>query len=247
MRRAIEIDGLSKRFGRRAVFERFDLFVEPGETLAILGASGCGKSTLLRCIAGLVRPDSGTIAVRDELGFVFQEPRLLPWLTVEKNVAFAARSDVERARVRDVLELVGLTGAAHLLPKQLSGGMAQRAALARTLVRNPKILLLDEPLSALDALLRLELQSSLAQIIRETESTAVLVTHAVDEALYLADRVAVLDGAPARQSLELTVPSALRRSHTADLTHERIALLSALGIENRVPKRSHRGLRVVGP
>jgi len=94
MRHAIEIEGLSKRFGPRAVLERFELFVEPGETLAILGASGCGKSTLLRCIAGLVRPDAGTIAVRDELGFVFQEPRLLPWLTVERNVAFAARSDV---------------------------------------------------------------------------------------------------------------------------------------------------------
>jgi sulfonate transport system ATP-binding protein len=247
MRHAIEIDGLSKHYGPRVVLERFELFVEPGETLAILGASGCGKSTLLRCIAGLVRPDAGTIAVRDELGFVFQEPRLLPWLSVERNVAFAARSDVERARVKDVLELVGLTPAAHLLPKQLSGGMAQRAAFARTLVRNPKILLLDEPLSALDALLRLELQTSLAKIVRETDSTAVLVTHDVQEALYLADRIVVLDGAPARGVLELEVPVPLRRSRTADLTDERIALLAALGIEGRVPKRSHRGLRVVAP
>jgi sulfonate transport system ATP-binding protein len=247
MRYAIEIEGLSKRFGGRNVFERFDLSVEPGETLAILGASGCGKSTLLRCIAGLVRSDGGSIAVRDELGFVFQEPRLLPWLTVEKNVAFAARGEVERARVKDVLNLVGLTPAAHLLPKQLSGGMAQRAALARTLVRNPKILLLDEPLSALDALLRLELQNSLASIVRETGSTAVLVTHDVEEALYLADRILVLDGTPARTVLELDAPQALRRSRTADLTGERVALLSALGIENRAPKRSHRGLRVVAP
>jgi len=247
MRRAIEIEALSKRFGGRAVFERLDLHVELGETLAILGASGCGKSTLLRCIAGLVRPDAGTIAVRDELGFVFQEPRLLPWLTVEKNVAFAARGEVERARVKDALELVGLTPAAHLLPKQLSGGMAQRAALARTLVRNPKILLLDEPLSALDALLRLELQNSLAAIIRETGSTAVLVTHDVGEALYLADRIVVLEGAPARGVLELEVPAAVRRSRSADLTGERIALLAALGIENRAPKRSRRGLRIVAP
>jgi len=247
MRHAIEIDGLAKRFGPRPVLDRFDLTVEPGETLAILGASGCGKSTLLRCIAGLVAPDGGTIAVRDELGFVFQEPRLLPWLTVERNVAFAARGEVERARVKDVLDLVGLTPAAHLLPKQLSGGMAQRAALARTLVRNPKILLLDEPLSALDALLRLELQNSLATIIRETGSTAVLVTHDVQEALYLADRIVVLDGIPARGILELEVPASQRRSRTADLTGERIALLSALGIENRAPKRSHRGLRAVAP
>jgi sulfonate transport system ATP-binding protein len=244
---AIEVSGLAKRFGQRSVFNEFDLLVEPGETLAVLGASGCGKSTLLRCIAGLVKPDDGTIAAHDELGLVFQEPRLMPWLSVERNVAFAARSDVERARVKEVLDLVGLSPAAHLLPKELSGGMAQRAALARTLVRNPKILLLDEPLSALDALLRLELQSSLAAIVRETNSTAVLVTHDVEEALYLADRIIVLEGTPARRSLELLVPPSRRRSHTADLTDERVALLGALGVEGRAPKRAHRGLRIVAP
>jgi ABC-type nitrate/sulfonate/bicarbonate transport system ATPase subunit len=248
MKHAIEIEGLTKRFGSRSVLSRFDLVVEPGETLAILGASGCGKSTLLRCIAGLVQPDDGAIAIRDELGFVFQEPRLMPWLTVEKNVAFAARSDAERARVNEVLALVGLSPAAHLLPKELSGGMAQRAALARTLVRNPKILLLDEPLSALDALLRLELQEALASIIRETGSTAVLVTHDVQEALYLADRIIVLAGAPARGTLEMTVPPSLRRARYADLTDERVALLAALGIEHRPgAARAHRGLRIVAP
>jgi ABC-type nitrate/sulfonate/bicarbonate transport system ATPase subunit len=237
MKYAIEVSELTKGFGERPVFKEFDLLVEPGETLAVLGASGCGKSTLLRCIAGLVKPDAGTIAAHDELGLVFQEPRLMPWLTVERNVLFAARSDVERARVNEVIDLVGLSPAAHLLPKQLSGGMAQRAALARTLVRNPKILLLDEPLSALDALLRLELQTSLAAI----------VTHDVEEALYLADRIIVLDGTPARRSLELLVPPARRRSHTADLTDERVALLDALGVEGRAPKRAHRGLRIVAP
>ena len=247
MKHAIEVSELTKSFGDRPVFREFDLLVEPGETLAVLGASGCGKSTLLRCIAGLVKPAGGTIAAHDELGLVFQEPRLMPWLTVERNVLFAARSDVERARVNEVIDLVGLSPAAHLLPKALSGGMAQRAALARTLVRNPKILLLDEPLSALDALLRLELQTSLAAIIRETNSTAVLVTHDVEEALYLADRIIVLDGTPARRSLELLVPPARRRSHTADLTDERVALLDALGVEGRAPKRAHRGLRIVAP
>jgi sulfonate transport system ATP-binding protein len=247
MKYAIEVSGLAKRFGPRPVFNDFDLLVERGETLAVLGASGCGKSTLLRCIAGLVKPDDGAIAAHDEIGFVFQEPRLMPWLTVERNVAFAARSDVERARVTEVLALVGLLPAAHLLSKELSGGMAQRAALARTLVRKPKILRLDEPLSALDALLRLELQSSLAAILRETDSTAVLVTHDVEEALYLADRIIVLDGTPARRSLELVVPAARRRSHTADLTEERAALLDALGVEGRAPKRAHRGLRIVAP
>jgi len=230
MRAAVSVDRLVKRFGPRTVFDGFDLRVEPGETVAILGASGCGKSTLLRCVAALVPLDAGSIAVDGEIGFVFQEPRLMPWLTLEKNVIFAARSDAERARVENAIGLVGLTNAAHLLPKALSGGMAQRAALARTLVRSPKVLLLDEPLSSLDALLRLELQGAIARIVRETASTAVLVTHDVDEALFLADRIVVLESSPARPSLELIVPAECRRSRYADLTGERVRLLAALGV-----------------
>jgi len=233
LRPAVQVDRISKRYEARTVFEAFELDVEAQETVAILGASGCGKSTLLRCIAGLTKPDAGRINVSGEIGIVFQEPRLMPWLSVERNVAFAARGDVERARVKDVIDLVGLAQAAHLLPKHLSGGMAQRAALARTLLRSPKILLLDEPLSALDALLRLELQGAIAQIVRETASTAILVTHDVDEALYLADRIVVLEGSPAERSLELTVPPSLRRSRYADVTEERIKLLSALGVDKR--------------
>ncbi len=239
MKSAIEVQGLVKRFGDRSVFDGFNLTLERGETLAILGASGCGKSTLLRCIGGLERPDAGSIVVDGEFGIVFQEPRLFPWLTVERNVAFAARSDAERARVNDVLELVGLTSAAHLLPKQLSGGMAQRASLARTLVRNPAILLLDEPLSALDALLRLDLQAALGTIVQRLGATAVLVTHDVDEALYLADRIIVLAGTPARVVLALEVPLEQRRSRTADTAAQRIALLGALGVSGieRDPRR----------
>lgn len=235
MSAAVAIRGLAKRYGERRVFERFDLDVAEGETLAILGASGCGKSTLLRCVGRLESPDAGSVAGTGEIGFVFQEPRLMPWLTVERNVAFAARDERERARVGGVLDLVGLGAAADLLPKQLSGGMAQRAALARSLVRSPKILLLDEPLSALDALLRLDLQTAIARIVRETGSTAILVTHDVDEALYLADRVIVLAGAPARAVRELRVPGDARRSRTADLTNERIALLAALGVVEEAP------------
>ncbi len=243
---ALDVAGLTKRFGAREVFEHFDLTVRRGQTVAILGASGCGKSTLLRCMAGLVEPDAGAIAVDGEIGFVFQEPRLMPWLTVEKNVALAARSDVERARVNAAIELVGLSSAAHVLPKQLSGGMAQRAALARTLVRSPKILLLDEPLSALDALLRIELQGAIGNIVRETESSAVLVTHDVDEALFLADRVVVLSGTPARQTLELAVPAGLRRTRYADLTPQRVELLAALGVvgPHAAPRARH-GLRAL--
>jgi sulfonate transport system ATP-binding protein len=231
MKPAVAVDKLSKRFGTRAVFDDFTLTVEHGETLAILGQSGCGKSTLLRCIAGLTPPDAGTIAVEGEIGIVFQEPRLMPWLSVEKNVAFAARGDVERARVKDAIDLVGLSSAAHLLPKELSGGMAQRVALARSLVRSPKILLLDEPLSALDALLRLELQTAIATIVRETGCTALLVTHDVDEALYLGSRVLVLDGSPARVSFEVTIPRERRYSRSIELAGERARLLGALGVD----------------
>ena len=227
---AVIVRSLSVRFGARTVFEDFGLDVPRGETLAILGPSGCGKSTLLRAIGRLVSHSGGTIDTEGEIGLVFQEPRLMPWLTVEKNVSFAARSDVERARVKDVIELVGLGHAAHLLPKALSGGMAQRVSLARSLVRSPKLLLLDEPLSALDALSRLELQTAIARIVRETGCTAILVTHDVDEALYLADRIVVLTSSPAIASYTLDVPAGSRRVRSADLTHERNALYAALGV-----------------
>jgi sulfonate transport system ATP-binding protein len=162
-----------------------------------LGASGCGKSTLLRCIAGLERPDDGTIVTAGEIGIVFQEPRLFPWLDVRRNVAFAARTDAERARVDQVLALVGMVHAAQLMPKALSGGMAQRVALARTLVRDPALLLLDEPFAALDALRRIELRASVREILEFTRASAILVTHDVDDALVLADRIIVLAGSPA--------------------------------------------------
>ena len=234
---SVHVAALVKSYGARRVLDGFDLDVRAGETVAILGASGCGKSTLLRCVGGLERPDAGIVDVAGEIGFVFQEPRLMPWLTVERNVEFAARDADERARIGDVLALVGLGDATHLLPKELSGGMAQRAALARSLLRSPKVLLLDEPLSALDALLRLDLQTAIARIVRDTGSTALLVTHDVDEAIYLADRVIVLEGAPARCALELTIPAAVRRSRLADVTVERIALLGALGVDEAASAR----------
>jgi sulfonate transport system ATP-binding protein len=228
---AVTIDRLTVRFRAHRVFEEFSLVVAPGETLAILGPSGCGKSTLLRAIGRLIIPQSGGVETSSEIGIVFQEPRLLPWLSVEKNVAFAARGEVERARVKDAIDLVGLTHAAHLLPKALSGGMAQRTSLARSLIRSPQLLLLDEPLSALDALTRLDLQVAIARIIRETASTAILVTHDIDEALFLADRIIVLEGAPASVATILEVPPAARRVRSADLTPERNALYAALGVD----------------
>jgi sulfonate transport system ATP-binding protein len=217
---AARIRSLRKAYGTHLVFDGLDLDVARGERVAILGASGCGKSTLLRCIAGLERSDAGTIATTGEIGVVFQEPRLFPWLDVARNVAFPARTGDERARVPNVLALVGLAHAARRLPKQLSGGMAQRAALARALVRDPHLLLLDEPFAALDALRRIELRSAVREILEFTRASAILVTHDVDDALALADRVIVLAGSPAEIAFTGTVGT----------TATRAAILDALGV-----------------
>jgi sulfonate transport system ATP-binding protein len=231
---AIRIDDLRVAFGELRVLDGLSLSVERGEIVAVLGPSGCGKSTLLRAIAGLDVHPLGAIAVEGDVGYVFQEPRLFPWLNVEKNVRFAARTAEERARVDEVLELTGLQNARETLPKALSGGMAQRAALARTLVRKPSVLLLDEPLAALDALRRLQLQEALAEIIDAVGATAILVTHDIEEALYLADRIVVLGGSPSRIALEITIPPHKRRNRDANLNTERSTLFHALsGNETR--------------
>ncbi len=224
---AVRITGLTKGFGGQPVFTDFDLTVPRGERLAILGASGCGKSTLLRCIAGLEAPQAGTIAVAGEVGFVFQEPRLFPWLTVEKNVDFAARDAVERSRIGEVLALVGLTAARTKLPKELSGGMAQRATLARTLVRKPDLILLDEPLAALDALRRLELRAALREIVAASDATAILVTHDVDEAIDLGTRYLVFERAEG--GVRASEPAAHNAGAPETL---RKRLLAALGVKS---------------
>jgi sulfonate transport system ATP-binding protein len=193
---AIRIRGLVKRYGGHTIFDGLELDVAHGDRLAVLGASGCGKSTLLRCIAGLESWDGGEIDVAGEIGYVFQEPRLFGWLDVERNVAFAARNAKEKARVPEVLALVGMTSARAKLPKHLSGGMAQRAAIARALVRKPEVLLFDEPLASLDALTRLELRASLHKILTQAGATAVWVTHDVEDAVTLATRTIVLQRAP---------------------------------------------------
>jgi sulfonate transport system ATP-binding protein len=227
---ATRVRGISKAYGAHLVFDNFSLDVARGERIAILGASGCGKSTLLRCIAGLERADSGTITTAGDVGIVFQEPRLFPWLNVAQNVAFGARTAEERARVPGLLGLVGLAHAEKQLPKALSGGMAQRAALARALVRDPNVLLLDEPFAALDALRRIELRSAVREILAFARASAILVTHDVDDALALADRAIVLAGSPAEVVFAGTIGQ--------DAT--RAAILRALG----VPAEAERGERV---
>ncbi len=194
--------GLVRGFaGRGTVLGPVSFTVRRGELLVVVGPSGGGKSTLLRCLAGLDRPDGGAIEWADgtgTVGVVFQEPRLMPWLDVRRNVGFGLRTarDDARARVDRLLSLVDLADAAHLLPKQLSGGMAQRAALARGLTTGPDLLLLDEPFSALDPATRARLQAHLRSLQSRLGTTMVLVTHDVDEAIGLGDRILVLGGRP---------------------------------------------------
>jgi ABC-type nitrate/sulfonate/bicarbonate transport system ATPase subunit len=225
---AVAIDGVSHHFDLRGtripVLDAIDLSVAQGEFVALLGPSGCGKSTLLRLVAGLEPPSSGSITA-DGLPvegpdcariLVFQDPTLFPWRTVRQNVAtgIEARGQMRqrRDRIDAMLALVGLDAFAGAYPHQLSGGMAQRAALARALVNDPALLLLDEPLGKLDSLTRLTLQAELLALWRRNGFTALMVTHDVEEALLLASRVIVLSNRPAR----------IQASHTIDLPYPRL-------------------------
>ena len=216
---AISFRGLRKKFGAKTVLDGIDLDVPAGQFLAIIGKSGCGKSTLLRLLAGLDQATSGVIshdaggAGHADIRVMFQEPRLLPWARVAENVAVGltgiAKGDAARARARDILSDVGLAERATEWPSVLSGGQKQRVALARALVGQPRILALDEPLGALDALTRIEMQGLLERIWQNQRFTSVLVTHDVAEAVVLADRVLVLD--EGRLALDVNVPLARPR------------------------------------
>src|SRR5712671_3390809 len=192
------------------------LNVDPGEIVAVVGGSGCGKSTLLRLVSGLDNPTQGAVALdgdtivspHEKIGIVFQEPRLLPWLTVAGNVGFglANRPKAERAeRVARQLDRVGLSDKANVWPRELSGGQAQRVALARALIMRPEVLLLDEPFSALDAFTRVDLQDHLLDLWADTKPTLVVVTHDVDEAIALADRIVVMRPHPGQVADEIEI------------------------------------------
>jgi len=206
----LELDRVGKTYpnGVRAL-DGVSLSVGPGEILAIVGGSGCGKSTLLRAISGLDTPSQGRVLLdgqpvtspHEKIGIIFQEPRLLPWLSVAGNVGFGLedRPRAERnERVADALARVGLTDKATMWPRELSGGQAQRVAIARALVPRPEVLLLDEPFSALDAFTRVDLQDHLLGLWTDLRPTLVLVTHDVDEAVVLADRIMVMRPRPGR-------------------------------------------------
>jgi sulfonate transport system ATP-binding protein len=253
---AVALRGVGRSFAvdgsraRRPVLRDVDLDLAAGDVVAILGPSGCGKSTLLRQVSGLDRPDAGSIRidgtpvqdVDQRSAVAFQEPRLLPWRTIRANVRLGLPRDVPHAegdaRVRDLLELTGLAEAADLRPRQVSGGMAQRASLARALARRPRVLVLDEPFGALDALTRLRMQDLLLDVHAAIPTTVLLVTHDVDEALHLADRVVLLGPDPAPGSAPgatvrrvLEVPGARPRDRgDATLAALRAELLEGLGV-----------------
>jgi sulfonate transport system ATP-binding protein len=196
----LEVRGVDKRYGARSVLHKADLVIEPGEFVAIVGRSGCGKSTLLRLVAGLEAASAGTLStdgkavngLHDDTRIMFQEARLLPWRRVLDNVALGLPRE-QRGRGREVLAQVGLAERENEWPARLSGGQRQRVALARALVHQPRLLLLDEPLGALDALTRIEMHRLIEGLWQQHRFTALLVTHDVQEAVALADRVILIE------------------------------------------------------
>ncbi|MGI9952683.1 ABC transporter ATP-binding protein [Moorellaceae bacterium AZ2] len=207
------------------VLQDLSFNVFPQEFLCILGPSGCGKTTLLRIIAGLEPDYQGTVTLEGEpingpgldRGMVFQEHRLLPWLTVTENLEFALQENKnggKRELIRSYVELVGLSGFEDSYPSQLSGGMAQRVAIARALINRPKLLLMDEPFGALDALTRLRMQQEILRIWEKEKTTVILVTHDIEEAVYLGDRIIVLSPRPGtvKRIVEVNIPRPRNRS-----------------------------------
>jgi len=254
----ITVEGVSQTFrsgkGTVEALDDVDLNVQDGECVAVIGRSGCGKSTLLRLIAGLLQPTTGTVAVggepvtgpRRDVAMMFQRPALLPWRSVLHNILLpleitgTGRGE-GRQRARQLLELAGLGGFETRLPHELSGGMQQRVALCRALVTEPRVLLMDEPFSALDSLTRIELGEELQRIHMSRKTTIVLVTHSIEEAVLLADRVVVLSSRPGRvrDVVDVKIPRPRELGPSAHLTEvaEASAQLHSL-LKTATPLRS---------
>jgi sulfonate transport system ATP-binding protein len=251
----IDISRVSKSFvlnsTRVEALREVSLTIEPGAFMTLVGPSGCGKSTLLRLIAGLEAADSGNIKVGGrpvrspglDRGMVFQDHRLFPWLSVERNILLSLRKapypgPQKRKIVHDLISLVGLTGFENALPHQLSGGMSQRAAIARALAPRPDILLLDEPFGALDSLTRTHLQAEFLRIWKHEEITMLMVTHDVEEAVFLSDRVVVIEPRPGRirRSIDIRLQKPRRRSDP-EFIALREEILGLLGPVERVANK----------
>lgn len=234
----VEIQHLKKQFpskdGALTALSDINLQVPEGRFLSIIGGSGCGKSTLLRIIGGLEKEYEGSVLVDGkpvkgasrEKGFVFQDHRLLPWFSVKENIRFGLSTERKRddAWIEKYIELVGLKDFGNALPRELSGGMAQRVSIARALANQPRILLLDEPFGALDAITRINLQEQLLEIWKEEPVTMILVTHDIDEAIYLGNEVVVMTPRPGRikkiKKIELEVPRRRTGSHFSEIKDE---------------------------
>lgn len=227
----VRVRGLTRRFGERVVLDNIDLDIGRGEFVAMLGRSGSGKSTFLRALAGLDHEVSGTglLAVPDTLSVVFQDARLLPWKRLLDNVSYGLRGEKPRERALAALAEVGLTGRENAWPAELSGGEQQRVALARALVREPQLLLADEPFGALDALTRLRMHELLRRLCEHHRPAVLLVTHDVDEAIHLAQRVVVLDQGKLKVDVQVDLPAEgpARQARVSELRDQ---LLASLGV-----------------
>ncbi|MFV3386202.1 ABC transporter ATP-binding protein [Pseudomonas sp. NY15364] len=233
----IELRRVSKSFGATVVLNDVSLSLAAGEVVSLLGPSGCGKSTLLRIAAGLDQDYQGGLELNPLLNFgrgngigvVFQEPRLMPWLSVAQNVGFTDGWVADDSWVQQLLRDVGLHGRGEALPKHLSGCQAQRVAIARGLYGKPQVLLLDEPFSTVDAFTRMKLQDLVVELAARYEIAVLLVTHDLDEAFYLSDRVLIFGGTPSRLQRELAVPLARPRDRrSAELAYLRGEALTEL-------------------
>ncbi|MBO4291996.1 MAG: ABC transporter ATP-binding protein [Lachnospiraceae bacterium] len=252
----IKIENVGKSFvnadgSTLTALKNLNLTIEPGTFVSLIGPSGCGKTTLLRAIAGLNVADEGAVyldgerikAPGYERGFAFQQANLFPWLNIRKNISFGLRArgiyKENKEEVEHYIEMVGLKGFEKSYPHQLSGGMNQRASLARALVGHPKVLLLDEPLGALDAFTRMNMQDEILRIWKEHHMTMIMVTHDVDEAVYLSDQVVVMSPRPAR--IEKVIPIELARPRArgnGDFLKYRTEILEILNFagENKEPE-----------
>ncbi len=231
---SLRLDHVSKSFEKIETDEvthalnEINLTMESGEFISLVGPSGCGKSTILRLVAGLIQPTTGKLTVdgktitepSPERGMVFQKPTLFPWLTVWDNIAFSLRMQGRlkgnKDKVERMIKVIGLEKFRNDYPGQLSGGMAQRVALVRSLINEPDILLLDEPLGALDAFTRMNMQDEILKIWQEKEQLAIMVTHDVDEAIYMGTRVIVLDANPGRVVADIQIKEPCPRDRSSD-------------------------------